>query len=92
MPKTVKFSCDGCGAERKEANHWFTVDGQNCGLDRLLIYPFQDIEGGEHYCGEVCLHKRVAEFTGKNRKWSAPDVKLCDPSVDQNLMDIRIDI
>ncbi len=68
MPKTVTFSCNGCGTDRKEANHWFVVDTDNCGIDRLLIYPFQDMGvDAQYYCGEVCLHKRVAEFTSKRR-------------------------
>lgn len=71
MPRNITFNCDGCGTTRRDANHWFTVDNVTCGIDRLLIYPFQEMEGAQYYCGEVCLHKRVAEFTGKNRKWVA---------------------
>ena len=25
MAKSIKYTCDGCGAERKEANHWWRV-------------------------------------------------------------------
>lgn len=29
MPKKISFSCDGCGVERKESNHWWTVYSNN---------------------------------------------------------------
>jgi len=60
------ISCDICGAEKKQTNHWFVgyeqagelrVSGWN---SRLKLRP-----GTKHLCGQTCLHKLVDEFMAR---------------------------
>jgi len=60
------ISCDICGSEKKQTNHWFVaydlgdelrVSGWN---SRGRLRP-----GSKHLCGQTCLHKLVDEFMAK---------------------------
>ncbi len=57
------ISCDICGAEKRQTNHWFVayahagelrVSGWNAG-GRMRA-------GSKHLCGQTCLHKLLDEF------------------------------
>jgi hypothetical protein len=59
----LAISCDICGAEKKQTNHWFVayesaeelrIGGWN---SRYCKRP-----GSRHLCGQTCLHKLVDEF------------------------------
>ena len=61
------ISCDICGAEKRQTNHWFVaythggemrVTGWNAN-SRLRT-------GSKHLCGQTCLHKLVDEFIAGN--------------------------
>jgi hypothetical protein len=60
------ISCDICGAEKKQTNHWFVAyeQGQElrlCGWNtRLGKRP-----GSMHLCGQKCLHKLVDDFMAR---------------------------
>lgn len=56
------ISCDICGAQKRQANHWFLVR-EECGElhiggwnPRQLFLP-----GIRHLCGETCLHKLISQ-------------------------------
>ena len=60
------ISCDICGSEKKQTNHWFVayyqgeelrVSGWN---SRNRLRP-----GSRHLCGQTCLHKLVDDFMAK---------------------------
>jgi hypothetical protein len=60
------ISCDICGTEKKQTNHWFVayeqagelrVSGWNA---RNRLRP-----GSRHLCGQTCLHKLVDDFMAK---------------------------
>lgn len=57
------ISCDICGAQRRETNHWFIAYEQSGELrvsdwtSQRLYYP-----GTKHLCGEGCLHRLLGEF------------------------------
>lgn len=60
------ISCDMCGAEKKQTNHWFVaceisgelrVSGWNS-RNRLRT-------GSKHLCGQACLHKLADEFMAR---------------------------
>jgi hypothetical protein len=60
------ISCDICGSEKKQTNHWFVthelggelrVTGWN---SRNRLRP-----GSKHLCGQTCLHKLVDEFMAR---------------------------
>jgi len=71
MAQQIKFTCDGCGAERKQANHWFTTRVKDDGIIIDAFDPFLDANGNyEHYCGESCLIARVSKFLAELKKKS----------------------
>ncbi len=57
------ISCDLCGNEKKQTNHWFVAYEQGGELrvsgwsSRNRLRP-----GTKHLCGQTCLHKLVDEF------------------------------
>ena len=57
------ISCDICGTEKKQTNHWFVAYDQGGELrvsgwsSRNRLRP-----GSKHLCGQTCLHKLVDEF------------------------------
>ncbi len=71
------ISCDICGSEKRQTNHWFVAYDQGGELrvagwsSRNRLRP-----GSKHLCGQTCLHKLVDEFMAKaisGRAQAAPD-------------------
>ena len=59
-------SCDICGAEKKQTNHWFVAYEQSeelrlCGWNSR----FRKRPGSMHLCGQKCLHKLVDDFMAR---------------------------
>ena len=60
------ISCDICGTEKKQTNHWFVAYDQGGELrvsgwnTRNRLRP-----GSKHLCGQTCLHKLVDDFMAK---------------------------
>jgi len=60
------ISCDICGNEKKQTNHWFVAYDQGGELrvsgwnSRNRLRP-----GSKHLCGQTCLHKLVDDFMAK---------------------------
>jgi hypothetical protein len=59
----LAVSCDICGAEKKQANHWF-VAYEHAGELRISGWKSRHCKraGSRHLCGQACLHKLVDEF------------------------------
>jgi len=57
------ISCDICGAEKKQTNHWF-VASEQAGELRVSGWNARNKlrAGTKHLCGQTCLHKLVDEF------------------------------
>ena len=57
------ISCDICGAEKKQTNHWFVVHTHGGEL-RVAGWNANGRmrAGAKHLCGQVCLHKLMDEF------------------------------
>jgi hypothetical protein len=57
------ISCDICGAEKKQTNHWFVAYNQ-AGELRVSGWNSRNRLRAEskHLCGQTCLHKLVDEF------------------------------
>jgi hypothetical protein len=57
------ISCDICGTEKKQTNHWFVAYDQGGELrvsgwsSRNRLRP-----GSKHLCGHTCLHKLLDDF------------------------------
>ena len=67
------ISCDICGTEKKQTNHWFVAYDQGGELrvsgwnSRNRLRP-----GSKHLCGQTCLHKLVDDFMAKALTVRAP--------------------
>jgi hypothetical protein len=60
------ISCDVCGAEKKQTNHWF-VACEQAGELRVSGWNSRNRlrAGSKHLCGQTCLHKLVDEFMAR---------------------------
>lgn len=60
------ISCDLCGTEKKQNNHWFVAYNQAGELrlrgwnPRNRLHP-----GSKHLCGETCVHTLVDDYMAK---------------------------
>ncbi len=67
------ISCDICGSEKKQTNHWFVAYEQGGELrvsgwsSRARLRP-----GSKHLCGQTCLHKLVDDFMARALAVRAP--------------------
>ncbi len=67
------ISCDICGTEKKQTNHWFVAYDQGGELrvsgwnSRNRLRP-----GSKHLCGQTCLHKLVDDFMARAITARAP--------------------
>jgi hypothetical protein len=56
-------SCDICGTEKRQTNHWFVAYEQS---GELRVSGWTSRRrghvGSKHLCGQTCLHKLVDEF------------------------------
>lgn len=57
------ISCDVCGAEKRQTNHWF-VAFRHGGELRVAGWSASNRlrAGSKHLCGQTCLHKLLDEF------------------------------
>jgi hypothetical protein len=67
------ISCDICGAEKKQTNHWF-VAYTHAGELRVAGWGVQGRvrAGSKHLCGQTCLHKLVDDFMARLSKRVPP--------------------
>ena len=60
------ISCDICGSEKKQTNHWFVVYNQG---EELRVSGWSSRHrlgpGAKHLCGQTCLHKLVDDFMAR---------------------------
>ena len=67
MPRAIIYNCDICGAQRKEANHWFAAVISTVGVS-IITWASADQEGKLNYnyarylCGQECTHKLLDQF------------------------------
>jgi hypothetical protein len=61
------YTCDICGAEKRETNHWFVLVRGNAGLSVTSLTHFQSLhsplrQSDEllHLCGQSCAVKAVS--------------------------------
>jgi hypothetical protein len=60
------ISCDICGSEKKQTNHWFVAYDQSGEL-RVSGWSSKNRlrPGVKHLCGQTCLHKLVDDFMAR---------------------------
>jgi len=86
------ISCDICGAEKRQTNHWFVAYARGGEL-RVTGWNANGRmrAGSKHLCGQTCLHKLVDEFIAgimASRTPLAPDAALREqpiPATDASL-------
>lgn len=66
MSQSLTYTCDVCGAVKREANHWFRVLVACRGVSvRFTIVPWGCGTGRQkqemHLCGLECAHKAMAK-------------------------------
>lgn len=61
------ISCDICGAEKKQTNHWFVVCEAGGELRLSGWNSRVKLRGStKHRCGQTCLHKLIDEFLARS--------------------------
>jgi hypothetical protein len=80
------ISCDICGTEKKQTNHWFVAYDQGEELrvsgwnTRNRLRP-----GFKHLCGQTCVHKLVDDFMARALTTRVPQAAQID--VDDEYME-----
>jgi hypothetical protein len=79
------ISCDICGTEKRQTNHWFVAYEQSGEL-RVSQWTSRrrGRAGSKHLCGQTCLHKLVDEFMASSiatRTRPAIDEGEAEPAV-----------
>ena len=60
------ISCDICGTEKKQTNHWYVAYDQAGELRVSGLNPRNRLRpGAKHLCGQTCLHKLMDDFITK---------------------------
>jgi hypothetical protein len=71
------ISCDICGTEKRQTNHWFVAYDQGGELrvsewnSRNRLRP-----ESKHLCGQTCLHKLVDEFMARAMQARTPQAAI----------------
>jgi hypothetical protein len=59
------ISCDICGTEMMNANHWFVARATGRELRISAWDPQNRLRSLKHLCGHKCLHKLLDDFTAQ---------------------------
>lgn len=86
-------SCDICGAEKKQTNHWF-VAYEQAGELRVSGWSTRNRlrAGSKHLCGQACLHKLADDFmarviSGRTQRSTAEEAEQpLEPATDTSLL------
>jgi hypothetical protein len=68
-------ACSKCGAERREANHWFVFTRTGQGLEfhkwewagREELEELMDASQFGHLCGQQCAHALLDQFLNERK-------------------------
>jgi hypothetical protein len=83
------ISCDICGTEKKQTNHWFVAYYQG---EELRVSGWNSLSslrpGSKHLCGQTCLHRLVDDFLARTLTSRIPrsaqndaEAELMEPAV-----------
>lgn len=66
MAQRTILICDGCGAEKREVNHWFGVGIYG---EEFAIRPFASrMVSDSIYCGQACVIRALSEHMDRCRE------------------------
>jgi hypothetical protein len=79
------ISCDICGTEKKQTNHWFVAYDQGGEL-RVSGWNSRNRlrQGSKHLCGQTCLHKLVDDFMARALSVRVHPVAVEEPEVEES--------
>jgi len=79
------ISCDICGTEKKQTNHWF-VTYEQAGELRVSGWSTRNRlrPGSKHLCGQTCLHKLLDDFMARSLTVRAP--RAAENDVEERVM------
>ncbi|HEY2861067.1 MAG TPA: hypothetical protein VGJ21_21840 [Terracidiphilus sp.] len=87
------ISCDVCGAEKKQTNHWYVA----CELAGELRVGgwnsrMRTRAGAKHLCGQKCLHKLVDEFLARiaEGRSSSASIESTEETITRNGVDASL--
>lgn len=71
------ISCDICGAQKRDTNHWF-IAYEDSGELRVSDWTSHHLlcPGTKHLCGESCVHKLVGEYLAESTQARTPDAAV----------------
>jgi hypothetical protein len=73
------ISCDICGTEKLQTNHWFVAYDQ---VEELRVSGWNTRNrlrpGYKHLCGQTCVHKLVDEFMARSFTTRVPQLAPID--------------
>jgi hypothetical protein len=70
MSELRTWKCDGCGALKKDVNHWWMLQRFIEGAINVLVLPWDEKAAAEsaasqhtkHACGRECAHKLLDQW------------------------------
>ncbi|MGD0829703.1 MAG: hypothetical protein ABR907_02085 [Terracidiphilus sp.] len=84
------ISCDICGTEKRQTNHWFVAYDQG---GELRVSEWNSRKGlrpeSKHLCGQTCLHKLVDEFMARAMQARTPQATV---EVDETQIEMRSEV
>jgi hypothetical protein len=66
----TQYQCDGCGREKREANHWFALRVSAGVLELTRFERMRDLGPGAEFeilCGQECVAKKISAWMGTDR-------------------------
>lgn len=82
---TQSISCDMCGVQKREANHWFIAyeEAQELRITGWAS-PRRLSAGTVHLCGERCVHRFLSGFIAQAPKVQTQQVELLSTLAELN--------
>lgn len=67
MPIVRQYKCDGCGAEKKEANRWWVLRITHLEITLMTLERAESVgiqDTDLIMCGQGCVTKKISEWMG----------------------------
>lgn len=70
VAERIVYTCDGCGVEKKESNHWFSLI-QREGFTEISVWGMR-AGNSSIYCGDACVMKAVSAWLNEKKQAVQP--------------------
>lgn len=75
MSSRTVFSCDICGVDRRETNHWYWVLAKSDAIT-FRRWSANVPRTAKHVCGEGCAHRLLDQFVSQHNTSLQPEKPL----------------